>query len=110
MCLRIPRVTAILARRATARPGGNRVNRLMNRTQALLTCAYAGLTGVSGRAFATRCAPRVAFLNPREAVRRGTGQHWHLVSPFMTMAARSFAIQLDVLYAAPYHLLMQRPA
>ncbi|MBK3820211.1 substrate-binding domain-containing protein [Paraburkholderia aspalathi] len=82
----------------------------MNRRQALLTCAYAGLTGVSGRVFATKRAPRVVFLNPGEAVQRGTGQHWQLVSRFMTMAARTLDMQLEVLYAERDHLLMQRQA
>jgi hypothetical protein len=76
----------------------------------LLTCAYAGLTGMSGRVFATRRAPRVVFLNPGEAVQRGTGQHWQLVSRFMTMAAHTLDMQLEVLYAERDHLLMQRQA
>ncbi|WP_120295950.1 ABC transporter substrate-binding protein [Paraburkholderia sp. BL23I1N1] len=82
----------------------------MNRRQALLTCAYAGLAGVSGRVFAARRAPRVVFLNPGEAVQRGTGQRWQLVSRFMAMAAQTFDMQLEVLYAERDHLLMQRQA
>ncbi|MFL9869633.1 ABC transporter substrate-binding protein [Paraburkholderia fungorum] len=82
----------------------------MNRRQALLTGVYAGLSGVSGQVFSARRAPRVVFLNPGEAVQRGTGEHWQLVSRFMAMAAQTFDMQLEVLYAERDHLLMQRQA
>ncbi|MFC6310339.1 sugar ABC transporter substrate-binding protein [Paraburkholderia dipogonis] len=82
----------------------------MNRRQALLTCAYAGLTGVSTPVFASKRPPRVVFLNPGEAVQRGTGQHWQLVSRFMDVAAQTFDMQLEILYAERDHLLMQRQA
>ncbi|CAE6871958.1 ABC transporter substrate-binding protein [Paraburkholderia domus] len=52
----------------------------------------------------------MVFLNPGEAVQRGTGQHWQLVSRFMALAARTFNMQLEILYAERDHLLMQRQA
>ncbi|MDW3683789.1 ABC transporter substrate-binding protein [Cupriavidus sp. CV2] len=82
----------------------------MNRRDALRTCAYAGLMGMTKSAFASKRSPRVVFLNPGEAAERGTGQHWQLVSRFMAMAATTFDMQLEVLYAERDHLLMQRQA
>ncbi|WP_042878847.1 ABC transporter substrate-binding protein [Cupriavidus necator] len=82
----------------------------MNRREALRACVYAGLMGMMGSTFASRQSPRVVFLNPGEAVLRGTGQHWQLVSKFMHMAATTFDMRLEVLYAERDHLLMQRQA
>ena len=82
----------------------------MNRRQALLACAQAGLLCMTQRARASKSSPSVVFLNPGEAVERGTGQHWQLVSRFMTIAAKTLDMQLEVLYAERDHLLMQRQA
>jgi hypothetical protein len=60
--------------------------------------------------FASSPSPRVVFLNPGEAIERGTGQHWQLVSRFMQVAAKTFRMQLEVLYAERDHLLMVRQA
>ena len=53
---------------------------------------------------------RIVFLNPGEETERGTGQHWQLVSRFMTATAERFGMQLEVLYAERDHLLMLRQA
>jgi hypothetical protein len=82
----------------------------MNRREALRACAHVGLLCTTNFAFASRQPPRVVFLNPGEAVERGTGQQWQLVSRFMTVAAKTFDIQLEVLYAERDHLLMLRQA
>jgi ABC-type sugar transport system substrate-binding protein len=55
-------------------------------------------------------APRVVFLNPGEPVERGKGPHWRLTARFMGIAARTFGMQLEVLYAERDHLLMLRQA
>lgn len=61
----------------------------------------------------TRAAPktpRVLFLNPGEPVERGKGPHWRLTAHYMAVAARSFGIELEVLYAERDHLLMLQQA
>jgi ABC-type sugar transport system substrate-binding protein len=82
----------------------------MNRRKALLACAHAGLLCMTRPTFASRPSPRVVFLNPGEAVERGTGQHWQLTAQFMAVAAKTFDMQLEVLYAERDHLLMLRQA
>lgn len=82
----------------------------MNRRKALLACANAGLLCMARPSLASRSSPRVVFLNPGEAVERGTGQHWQLVAQFMAIAAKTFDMQLEVLYAERDHLLMLRQA
>jgi ABC-type sugar transport system substrate-binding protein len=54
--------------------------------------------------------PHVVFLNPGEAVERGTGPYWRMVTQFMQPAARSLGLHLEVLYAERDHLLMLRQA
>ncbi len=54
--------------------------------------------------------PHVVFLNPGEAVERGTGPYWRMVTQFMHPAARSLGLHLEVLYAERDHLLMLRQA
>lgn len=71
---------------------------------------HAGLLCMTDSAFASRQSPHVVFLNPGEAVERGTGQQWQLVSRFMAVAAKTFGMQLEVLYAERDHLLMLRQA
>jgi len=80
----------------------------MDRRTALL--AGAGLWSATGRAAAPRAAPRVLFLNPGEPVERGKGPHWRMAARFMSIAAKAFGIQLEVLYAERDHLLMLRQA
>jgi ABC-type sugar transport system substrate-binding protein len=82
----------------------------MNRREALRACAHVGLLCTTNYAFASRPPPHVVFLNPGEALERGTGQQWQLVSRFMAVAAQTFDIQLEVLYAERDHLLMLRQA
>ena len=82
----------------------------MNRRAALRACAHVGLLCMTNSVFASRQPPHVVFLNPGEAVERGTGQQWQLVSRFMAVAAKTFDIQLEVLYAERDHLLMLRQA
>ena len=82
----------------------------MYRRDALLRLAFAGLSAVVRPALAIERPARVVFLNPGEAVERGTGQHWQLVSRFMNEAALTFGMQLEVLYAERDHLLMLRQA
>lgn len=82
----------------------------INRRTALLAFAQAGLLCMTRPVFASALSPRVVFLNPGEAVERGTGQHWQLVSRFMHVAANIFDMQLEVLYAERDHLLMLRQA
>lgn len=82
----------------------------MKRRDALIAYSLGALLGPTRLARAAARNPRVVFLNPGEAVEHGTGQHWQLVSQFMGIAARSFDMQLEVLYAERDHLLMQRQA
>ena len=86
------------------------MDRPVKRRAALLALANASLLCMAGPAFASGPAPRVVFLNPGEAVERGTGQQWQLVSRFMRVAAKTFGMQLEVLYAERDHLLMVRQA
>src|SRR5689334_8221503 len=87
----------------------NRKAFLMNRRTALLGCACAGLLSMAGPV-ASEPAARVVFLNPGESVERGTGPYWRMVAQFMAAAARSFGMQLEVLWAERDHLLMLRQA
>ncbi|MBP0633567.1 MULTISPECIES: ABC transporter substrate-binding protein [unclassified Cupriavidus] len=82
----------------------------MNRREMLRAGAYAGLVKMTHSTHAFERRPHVVFLNPGESAERGTGQHWQLVSSFMGMAAMTFNMQLEVLYAERDHLLMQRQA
>ncbi|MGN8110853.1 ABC transporter substrate-binding protein [Paraburkholderia sp. 22098] len=82
----------------------------MKRRDALAACSLGALLGPVSLARASAGRPRVVFLNPGEAVEHGTGQHWQLVSEFMGIAARSFDMRLDVVYAERDHLLMLRQA
>jgi ABC-type sugar transport system substrate-binding protein len=86
------------------------VDQPINRRAALLALAHAGLLCMTRPVFASGPSARVVFLNPGEAVERGTGQHWQLVSRFMHVAAKAFNMQLEVLYAERDHLLMLRQA
>lgn len=54
--------------------------------------------------------PRVVFLNPGEPVERGKGPQWRMTARFMADAARTFGMQLEVLFAERDHLLMLRQA
>jgi ABC-type sugar transport system substrate-binding protein len=81
----------------------------MHRRSALLACLNAGLLSIAGPA-AAQPAPRVVFLNPGEPVERGTGPYWRMVAQFMAAAAKTFGMQLEVLYAERDHLLMLRQA
>ena len=78
----------------------------MRRRQAL----FAGPALCWGIARAAPKAPHVVFLNPGEPVERGKGPQWRMTSHFMAAAARSFGIQLEVLYAERNHLLMLQQA
>jgi ABC-type sugar transport system substrate-binding protein len=86
------------------------VDQPINRRKALLAFAHAGLLCMTRSVFASSASPRVVFLNPGEANERGTGQHWQLVPQFMQVAAKTFGMQLEVLYAERDHLLMLRQA
>jgi ABC-type sugar transport system substrate-binding protein len=63
-----------------------------------------------GAAVAARPAPRVLFLNPGEPAERGKGPHWRMTAQTMLAAARTFGMQLEVLFADRDHLLMLRQA
>jgi len=80
----------------------------MDRRTALF--AGAGTLSVAGRAASQVSAPRVVFLNPGEPVERGKGPHWRMTARFMAAAAKTFGMQLEVLYAERDHLLMLRQA
>jgi len=80
----------------------------MDRRNALI--AGAGLLCTAGQVAAQRPAPRVVFLNPGEPVERGKGPHWHMTARLMAAAARTFGMELEVLYAERDHLLMLRQA
>jgi hypothetical protein len=86
------------------------VDQPINRRAVLAAFAHAGLLCATRPVFASGASPRVVFLNPGEATERGTGQHWQLVSRFMQVAANTFRMQLEVLYAERDHLLMVRQA
>lgn len=80
----------------------------MDRRTALV--AGTGLLCGAGGAGAQAVAPRVVFLNPGEPAERGKGPHWRLTARFMAAAAKTFGMQLEVLYAERDHLLMLRQA
>lgn len=80
----------------------------MDRRTALF--AGTGLLCAAGGVGAQPAAPRVVFLNPGEPVERGKGPHWRLTARFMAIAAKTFGMQLEVLYAERDHLLMLRQA
>lgn len=54
--------------------------------------------------------PHIVFLNPGEPVDRGKGMFWPLTARLMSVAAKSFGMNLEVLYAERDHLLMLRQA
>ena len=54
--------------------------------------------------------PNVVFLNPGEPVDRGKGLFWPMTARLMEVAAKTFGMQLEVLYAERDHLLMLRQA
>ena len=70
--------------------------------------AGAGLLCAAGRVASQPPTPRVVFLNPGEPVERGKGPHWLMTARFMAAAAKTFGMQLEVLYAERDHLLMLR--
>jgi len=80
----------------------------MDRRTALL--AGAATLCPAGRVASQPSAPRVVFLNPGEPVERGKGPHWRMTAQLMAAAARTFGMQLEVLYAERDHLLMLRQA
>ncbi|MBN3781389.1 substrate-binding domain-containing protein [Burkholderia sp. Ac-20345] len=82
----------------------------MNRRQILVAGAGSVLNIATGGAAPSVAKARVVFLNPGESVERGTGQQWQLVSRFMSIAAKNFGMQLEVLYAERDHMLMLRQA
>src|SRR5262245_42005576 len=82
---------------------------LMDRRTALLALAHAGLLALA-RPVAAQRPPRIVFLNPGEPVERGTGPYWRMVTQFMNAAAKSFGMQLKVIYMERDHLLMLRRA
>lgn len=62
-------------------------------------------TGVKSESTAT-----VVFLNPGEPVDRGKGLFWPMTARLMGVAANTFGMKLEVLYAERDHLLMLRQA
>jgi ABC-type sugar transport system substrate-binding protein len=89
--------------------GSAREEAAMDRRHAML--AGAGLLSLGRRTAAQMpVPPRVVFLNPGEPVERGKGPHWRMAAQFMATAARTFGMQLEVLYAERDHLLMLRQA
>jgi len=80
----------------------------MDRRNALV--AGTSLLCAAGHAASQPSAPRVVFLNPGEPVERGKGPHWRMTAHFMAAAAKTFGMQLEVLYAERDHLLMLRQA
>ena len=80
----------------------------MDRRTTLL--AGAGLLCAAGRVAAQPPAPHVVFLNPGEPIERGKGPQWRMTARLMADAAKTFGIQLEVLYAERDHLLMLRQA
>lgn len=55
-------------------------------------------------------SPSIVFLNPGEPVDRGKGMFWPLTARLMGVAAKTFGMELEVLYAERDHLLMLRQA
>ena len=74
------------------------------------TALFAGAGLLCTGRVASQAPPRVVFLNPGEPVERGKGPHWRMTARFMAAAAKSFGIQLEVLFAERDHLLMLRQA
>ncbi|HEY9063973.1 MAG TPA: ABC transporter substrate-binding protein [Burkholderiaceae bacterium] len=81
----------------------------MDRRTAVLVGA-AGLWSAARPAASQPSAPRVVFLNPGEPVERGKGPHWSMTARVMAAAAKTFGMQLEVLYAERDHLMMLRQA
>lgn len=54
--------------------------------------------------------PTVVFLNPGEPEDRGKGLFWPMTAKLMMVAAKTFKMDLEVLYAERDHLLMLRQA
>ncbi len=54
--------------------------------------------------------PHIVFLNPGEPVNRGKGMFWPMTARLMGVAAKTFGMELEVLYAERDHLLMLRQA
>lgn len=82
----------------------------MDRRTALLAAGVAAAGRAAAAPAPPRPAPRVLFLNPGEAVESGKGPHWRMTAELMGVAARTFGIQLEVLFAHRDHLLMLRQA
>lgn len=55
-------------------------------------------------------SPTVLFLNPGEPVDRGKGLFWPMTGRLMEVAANTFGVEIEVLYAERDHLLMLRQA
>ncbi|HSI56087.1 MAG TPA: ABC transporter substrate-binding protein [Ideonella sp.] len=72
--------------------------------------AGASLLCAAGQVASQPPTPRVVFLNPGEPVERGKGPHWRMTAQLMVAAAKTFGMQLEVLYAERDHLLMLRQA
>lgn len=72
--------------------------------------AGVGLWISDGRTAPKPPSPRVVFLNPGESVDRGKGAFWPMTARMMAIAAKTFGMQLEVLYAERDHLLMLRQA
>lgn len=80
----------------------------MDRRTSLL--AAAGLLCTAGRVASQPSPARVVFLNPGEPIERGKGPQWRMTAKLMTDAAKTFGMELEVLYAERDHLLMLRQA
>lgn len=76
----------------------------------MVTLLLALSTTLCLAATAQPAVPRVVFLNPGEPVDRGKGAFWPLTARLMAIAAKTFGMQLEVLYAERDHLLMLRQA
>lgn len=57
-----------------------------------------------------QASPSVVFLNPGEPVDRGKGMFWPMTARLMAVAAKTFGMRLEVLYAERDHLLILRQA
>jgi len=71
---------------------------------------FSSFLGFAETALGDNSSPQIVFLNPGEPVDRGKGLFWPLTARLMGVAADTFGMELEVLYAERDHLLMLRQA
>lgn len=86
------------------------MNRSLLIRTVLIICACLSFNASYASSHSPSSSPSVVFLNPGEPVDRGKGLFWPLTAKLMGVAAKTFGMELEVLYAERDHLLMLRQA